>query len=93
MYFLTLVRVESTHNNLRTPTVTGWSYNLPEVGASFQIFNDQPLEAPEVNKSREVTTSVVREVQTLDTGDVLFKTMNSTYILENIRKLTEDDGC
>jgi hypothetical protein len=76
MYNVTFSKVAGG-TNVRTKTTTGHCYNLPVVGAVFEMFSN-PL-----NKNadiRWITTSTVQNIVD-DTDCMLIETMNSTYKL------------
>jgi hypothetical protein len=74
---VTLVRVRSSHNRLRTASISGWCRTLPKVGARF-FMTAEPLDPQK--DVRMVTTSPVSSVSR--EGDtILFDTQNSTYRL------------
>lgn len=70
-----LRKVTSTHNNLRTDVIDGFTSTMPEIGRPFVIYNYEPLDLDE--GARYVITSPVVAVE----GST-FRTMNSTYALE-----------
>ena len=83
MFNVSLKKIESFHSNLRTPEVTGTTFEFPQVGASFFMYTD----ALEDGDIRFINTSVVKEVRELSDGEIVFKTQNSTYSLSLIVKL------
>lgn len=85
MYFLTLTKIHSEHNNLRTEIVKGYTQELPVAGESFVIFNDEPL--AEWANHRCVTTSVVKHVEWDSESSLVFVTQNSVYALNKIEKV------
>ena len=72
-----LVRVKSSHNNLRTTEVVGSYYAPPTIGESF-TFLSEPLN--DGGTIRVVTTSPVQSVEAVP-GGLRFTTLNSTYDL------------
>lgn len=74
----TLIKVQSTHNNLRTDEIEGRFADPPTLGHSFGFFAD-PLD--ETMDIRVVTTSRVQSVQQTEEG-FIFSTLNSTYYLK-----------
>ena len=73
-----LTKIRSTHSNLRTDTVVGFTTALPEVGKVFVMF------APPIDPAatfRQVTTTLVKHVEVID-NTYRFVTENSTYQLE-----------
>lgn len=83
-YKVKLTKIKSTHSNLRTDTVEGVTYGLPEVGKGFTMFGE-PLD-PNVGNMRGVYTT---EIKVCDrTGnEFMFVTENSTYKLEVLETL------
>jgi hypothetical protein len=69
-----LVKIESTHNNLRTNEIVGEFSYSPEVGHVFRFYS-KPLD-PDAS-IRVITTSSVQSINGQE-----FKTRNSTYRLE-----------
>lgn len=69
-----LRKITSTHNNLRTNEINGFTSTMPEIGRPFVIYNYEPLELDD--GARYVITSLVVAVE----GNT-FRTMNSTYEL------------
>lgn len=77
-YKVVLRRIESVHDNLRTPEVTGTCSSLPTKNVDFIMV------APALTPGaaiRYVHTTPVTDVK-LVAGKFLFKTANSTYELE-----------
>jgi hypothetical protein len=74
--YVTLKKIESNHNNLRTDEVTGITHNLPEVGERFFMY----AEALEEGDVRHIYTSPIKEVREVD-NEIVFKTENSVYSL------------
>jgi hypothetical protein len=75
----TLTKIFSTHNNLRTPTVSGVYDDLPSAGERFTLVG-KSLSAEE--GFRLVTTSPVEQTWKVSMGGrdvVCFKTENSVY--------------
>lgn len=74
-----LTKLNSTHNNLRTDVIEGECIYLPRTGYSF-VMTSEPLNP---NASfRQIATSNVQSIFTLNDKSMEFKTMNSTYLLE-----------
>lgn len=83
MYYCTLKKIESTHNNLRTEVVQGLVPELPVVGKSLFMYSKEIL-TPNTNV-RHILTSRIKEVTISDkNGDIVFRTENSLYELTNI---------
>lgn len=76
MLYVTLKKIESTHENLRTDDVTGVTHTLPEVGKSFFMY----AKALEEGDVRYIHTSPVQEVRMVE-DEIVFKTENSVYSL------------
>lgn len=85
MYTITLKKIESTHNNLRTEEVLGLAPQLPKEGKQFFMYTN-PLD-PEKDL-RYVHTSTVSSVNYTEEGTIVFRTNNSLYELSNIIKET-----
>jgi hypothetical protein len=84
MFYATLNKVESTHNNLRTNTVNGLVPELPEVGGRLFMYSSEVL-TPNTNM-RHIYTSIIQEIKVDEaTGDMTIRTENSLYMLTNIR--------
>lgn len=84
-YIVTLVKVSSTHNNLRTTEVEGVAPELPQQGKEFQL-TGAGLEYG----ARLVNTTPVVET-TLNAENIEFRTLNSKYLLRNIKEVTTDE--
>lgn len=91
MYKAVLVKVESTHNNLRTKDVDGYCLDLPQKGDQFLLFAE-PLEE-KLAEFRLIHTTEVKEIDHViegkDFGQINFKTKNSTYELHYVEKEDE----
>lgn len=74
--YVTLKKIESNHNNLRTDEVSGIAHTLPTVGKPFFMY----AKALEEGDVRYIHTSPVAEVRTLE-NEIVFKTENSIYSL------------
>lgn len=73
----TLKRLESTHNlnGCHDNDRNGYFLIAPRVGESFQFNADR--------MGDHLTTSTVKEIQyDHDKGEILFKTRNTTYLLQ-----------
>jgi len=85
MKYVTLKKIESMHENLRTDEVVGMTPNMPTVGNAFFMYAD-PLD-PEAKvdgvpvNARYIHTSIVQEVTEHKNGEISFKTANSVYSL------------
>lgn len=75
-----LIKIDSSHNLLRTEEVVGTWPVWPEVGHSFVIYSE-PLDK-DGNTVRYVRTSKVVEIEQIYNKIWEFKTQNSTYRLE-----------
>ena len=82
MHKVKLEKVESSHNNLRTNSVTGVCIELPIVGKSFMLMSDEVLTASAT--VRVINTSIVKDVLKCANGDLSFTTENSTYLLKTM---------
>lgn len=84
MYYATLKKIESTHNNLRTETVDGLIPDIPVVGSNFFMYSSQTI-TPDTN-IRHIYTTPVKEVRVnAENGDIVFRTENSLYVLTNVK--------
>jgi len=88
-YKVKLTKQKSTHNNLRTDEVSGFTFDLPTIGESFRMFAD-PLETQDPDAVRIILTSPVRKIPVEVGENMLFETANSTYILE-VEETTDDN--
>lgn len=81
MHRVRLVRLESTHNNMRTDEIIGECIALPKEGERF-IMTAPPLKTP--HGHREIVTTPVLHVVR---GPFchLFKTKNSSYQLDLLK--------
>ena len=83
-YKVTLFKIESTHNNLRTPTIDGVCKELPEVGKELFMWGEG-LEFG----TRLVRTTPIKSLSRL--GDTfLFETRNSTYALKIVDEYDDE---
>jgi hypothetical protein len=73
-----LIRITSTNNNLRTPTVEGEAVTFPVVGAHFSMLAASLDASKDV---RMVTTSMITSVEVVDDKTYRFVTNNSVYEL------------
>lgn len=80
-----LIRLQSTHMNLRTPEIIGMTPALPAEGESFMLYAE-PLD-PSMDL-RLVRTTPVVEISN-SPGAMEFKTANSTYRLEYLKQQSE----
>ena len=74
-----LIKIESTHDNMRTDEFDGHFAFLPEEGGSFVIYGEPISENMSV---RYIRTSMIKSVEWIYEKIVEFKTQNSTYHLE-----------
>lgn len=77
-----LTKLSTNENKLRTNEVLGEGMGEPTVGRSF-TFVGEALDKS-VGDTRFVTTSIVTEILKNENGAVEFKTLNSTYRVENL---------
>jgi len=82
-YKVRLTKIKSNHNNIRTSTVEGVTYKLPEVGDTFTLFAE-PLD-PHFDL-RGVYTTEVKLVERIG-NEFQFSTANSTYKLELLEEV------
>lgn len=74
---VTLTKLESDHNNLRTSVIEGTCQAMPRVNESFRML----AEALEISAGvRIIVTSRVKKV-TKKEGSYIFETQNSRYML------------
>lgn len=76
-----LERLDSTHQNMRTPTMIGTVPFAPECGFRFRIMGD-PIDTD--LDIRIITTSVVQSILIDSDAGITFKTLNSTYRLTKV---------
>jgi hypothetical protein len=72
-----LTKLQSSHNNLRTSSIEGWCFDLPQVGSSFAMMAP-PLAEGNV---RMINTTQVKSMSSTDDGSIQFETENSLYVL------------
>lgn len=75
-YQINLTRIKSSHEDLRTPSVLGWTSALPKIGEPF-LLTAEPLDP--CYALRIINTSIVQEIRE-DRG--LFWTKYSSYHYE-----------
>lgn len=84
-----LIKVESNHDNVRTDEMLGMSGFIPEVGYGFQIIGEALV--ADYN-CRVIQTTKISEVDfDKETRTFTFKTKNSTYRLEILDKVTDEE--
>lgn len=76
---VTLHKLKSNHQHLRTDTVAGETQSLPTKGFPFVMYSEPLTEDGDI---RVVTTTLVTEVVQERDGYLEFTTVNSTYGLE-----------
>lgn len=79
----TLVKVNSRHTRLRSPSVEGQCEELPKIGHPFTLWGQCQFENYD-DPSRGLTTSPVTAVREIEEG-LEFATRNSIYRLINIK--------
>lgn len=79
---VTLVRITSTHNNVRTDETFGYAPALPTVGKRFVLYAD-PLDPFPAAALRMIITSPVVSID-----GTRFITENSTYELRQEQETT-----
>lgn len=79
-YKVTLYKVESTHDRVRTDTIEGSCSKLPNIGHPFVMFAE-PLEA-KFDYRWFCSTRVTNCSFASEEDTYLFKTKNSTYRLK-----------
>ena len=75
IYAADLIKVKSTHNNVRDIPMRG-RFNYPVIGESFHINNLQ----------RWIMTTPVTKIEIKD-DTITIHTMNSTYRLEHVTEI------
>jgi hypothetical protein len=92
MYYATLKKIESTHNNVRTDTVKGLVPEMPTTGKPFFMYSSEVL-TPGTNLRHIYTTEIKEVTVNEENGDIVFRTENSLYVLTSIvRAFTTDEG-
>lgn len=76
-----LIKISSSHKNLRTDEFVGFSASPVCVGNIFRIFNNEPLD--EKASYRVITTTPVATI-TKKENKTFFTTRNSEYSLEEL---------
>ena len=84
MYYVTLRKIESIHNNITSSEINGLATELPAVGKAFFMYSHNSV-TKDIQRYIH-TTNVVSVANNLTENEILFKTRNSTYILINIQK-------
>lgn len=89
MYNVKLIKITSTHNNVRTNEIVGWCNELPYEGKTFTMYAP-PLENMSADY-RIIGTSHIKSLHSIqifeDSGNFYreFTTENSVYRLEFLR--------
>lgn len=78
MFKVTLKKIESSHNNLRTDEIEGMTLSMPELDKTFFMYTESSF-TPDA--TRFILTSPVKEMRSLSENEILFKTLNSVYVL------------
>lgn len=84
-YGMTLTKIRSVHENLRTDTMEGRVQALPRVGETFYIFG-VGIEFG----TRLIYTTEVKEIRSINKNTIEFKTKNSTYRLSQVTDVATD---
>lgn len=85
MYYVTLKKIESTHNNVCTETMHGLTPALPVVGRQFFMYSDEVL-TPGTD-TRFINTTTIQGVKVdEENGEIVFRTQNSIYTLTDISR-------
>jgi hypothetical protein len=79
-----LIKLESTHSNLRTTEVEGIAPQIPQVGESFMLVG-KALD-PSAGNARLIHTTPVKEIIDEMAESFIFKTENSTYRFELMKE-------
>jgi hypothetical protein len=91
MYYVTLKKIESKHNNLRTDIVNGLVPELPIIGNRLFMYSKEVL-TPGTD-TRYVFTSPIKDVVVnAENNDIVFRTENSLYVLTNIVRAIPFEG-
>lgn len=77
-----LIKIKSSHANLRTNEIKGDIDNLPTVGESFYI-SGKGIEFG----TRIITTTSVKNLEKIDDKTFKFNTKNSEYRLEILESI------
>lgn len=86
LYYCELEKVTSVHQNVRTKTMLGATYKLPELNRPFIIYGESLT--PGAAFRRIYTTPVISVKHLLDC--IEFTTRNSTY---RLRGINDNDLC
>lgn len=87
-YQVILEKICSTHDNLRTNTVEGFTTELPKKGDYFSIVGESLTPGL---MARVVTTTEVQSVEVMG-DEYQFTTMNSTYRLKVLKEIQDSDA-
>lgn len=82
MYNVTLEKIKSSHDNLRTNSINGICHELPLTGKRFKLFSNEVLTKDTL--LRVITTSIVQEVVKNSDNEFTFTTENSEYTLKTM---------
>lgn len=87
MFKVKLIKLNSSHNNLRTPEIVGVCEELPIVGSMFSMTGD-PLELDIEEGIRFIlTTPIIISNYDEVNKQYIFSTANSHYKLEVIEEI------
>lgn len=73
-----LIKLESTHSNIRTPETIGELRCLPEVGIPIILYSDPLTKGANI---RIIQTTPAKRVEQLEGGSYIVTTSHSTYHL------------
>lgn len=79
MPYVTLKKIESSHDNLRTDEVYGFATLMPEEGSGFMMFS-KSLTGDDL--ARVIKTSKITSVENVGDDEIVFRTQNSTYLIQ-----------
>lgn len=87
MLYVRLQRLNSNNDKVRTKKINGHTDHFPEPGSLFYM-QAKSLDLASQGAFREILTSVIISVETIENKSILFKTQNSSYLLT---VLSEDE--
>lgn len=89
MYKVTLEKIESTHENVRTKETTGLIQKLPEIGETLELVsNSLDFEGG----LRLIYTTPIKGVTPIRNNSMVIKTQNSTYAIKDIEEITDEQA-
>lgn len=79
-----LTKIRSTHSNLRTDEIEGYTPRMPEAGEAFVMMALPLYKSLQEGFMREIKTTMVQRVMEDEDGSLRFETRNSQYKLEKL---------